>query len=387
MADIRKIRVMISSRSLTMVFGGVPLSEVRQRLLTFMEGIRWQGMPRSPGEAPVSRLVGRDQNLFDVWIHENGVGATANTSTLEMSLREINRADVILVLYTGEAGSAHSDKEIGICHAELQAALERRSELVVIVDLLPLSTSKIARDKIFRNYVDQLEVSRMQARDEASLQQCVAEILQERISRLVQRGGTVGGRKRDRGQALDWNRLDLTARQIEMRNTLIRNLSAESIVGESGQVSPLHIMEFPGGQGVAVRIDGIPAALSVAAARERVGQPFMQDHLHAHVLEGSGAPGVVHVIACHRSITETQAARMLGTPDAMSVASDFGVYVADHVQKIQIIFLAQCGDETAVALAVRRFREWLVQSGEEPRLIERAESRGRILKAVADEQT
>ena len=36
---------------------------------------------------------------------------------------------------------------------------------------------------------------------------------------------------------------------------------------------------------------------------------------------------------------------MLGTPDAMSVASDFGVYAADHVQKIQVVFLAQCSDE------------------------------------------
>lgn len=51
-----------------------------------------------------------------------------------------------------------------------------------------------------------------------------------------------------------------------------------------------------------------------------------------------------------------------------------------------MVFWAQCGDETAVALAVRRFREWLMQSGEEMRIIERAESRGRILKAVAGEQ-
>ncbi|MSM38674.1 MAG: hypothetical protein GJT30_03500 [Geobacter sp.] len=351
-----------------------------------MESIRWQGLPHIQGEEPVGRLVGRDQALFDVWIHELGVGAAANSSTLEMSLREINRADIILVLYTGEAGSAHSDEEIGICHAELQVALARRNELVVIVDLLPLSTSQVPRDISFRSYVDRLEVPRMQAQDESALQQCVAEILQERTAVLVRRGGTVGARKRDRGQALDWSRLDLTARQKEMCSALIHNLPTERIDEASGQASQLHLMKLPSGLELAVRIEAIPAALSVAAARERVGQPFMQDHLHAQVLESRGVPGVVHLIACHSGVTETQATRMLGTPDAMSVASDFGVYVADHVQKIQIVFLSQCGDETAVALAVRRFHEWLVQTGEETRLVERAKSRARILKAVADEQ-
>jgi hypothetical protein len=335
----------------------------------------------------VDGTVGRDQSLFDVWIHEDDVGRAADTTTLEMSLREINKADVILALYTGEAGTAHDDAEIGICHAELKEALEHRSELVMIVDMLPLSTSPAERDVRFREYVKRLSVPRMQANGEDSLQRIVAEALQERIAGLVKRGGSVGTRKRDRGQALDWNRLDLSARQKEMRNALIQSLSAEATASTSGQPGPLHLMELPGGQRLAARIDAIPAALSVAAARERVGQPFMQDHLHALTLVHHGVPGVIHVIACHLGVTETQATKMLGTPDAMSVASDFGVYVADHVQKIQMVFLAQCGDETAVALAVRRFREWLVQSGEEKRLIERAESRGRILETIAGEQS
>jgi hypothetical protein len=354
--------------------------------MTFLEGIRWQGQANLQGENSVGGLVGRDQALFDVWIHERDTGTSADSSTLEMSLHKIDWADIILVLYTGEAGSAHRPDEIGICHAEMQEALARRRELVVIVDVLPLSTKTAARDIAFRDYVNLLEVPRMRAQNEASLQHCVAELLQERISSLVRRGGRAGSRKRDRGQALDWNRLDMSARQSEMRSALIRNLPAERIDSASGQAVPLHLMELSDRQKLAVRIDAIPAALTVPAARERVGQPFMQDHLHARALERHKAPGVVHLIACHRGVTETQATRMLGTPEAMSVASDFGVYAADHVQKIQIVFLAQCGDETATALAVRRFREWLVQSGEEPRLVERAASRGRILKAIAGEQ-
>jgi len=373
MADIRKIRIMISSRSRTKVFGDKPLQEVREQLRTFLHSIRWQGT--LPGTQQIEGTVGRDQALFDVWIHEDDVGRPADSSTLEMSLKEINRADIILVLYTGEAGSAHGDGEIGICHAELKQALERRSELVTIIDLLPLSAGRAVRDKNFREYVARLEVPRMQVNDETELQQKVAEALQERVSELVKRGATVGIRKKDRGPALDWKSLDQAHRQGKMRQALIVALAAQDIQPEAENVRPLHQIELSPKQQLAVRIDAIPDALSVASARERVGQPFLHDHLFAGALQKNGLPGVVHIIACQKGVTETQATKMLGTPDAISVPSDFGVYAADHVQKIQIVFLAQCSDETAVALAVRRFREWLRQSGEEEKLMAQAASR------------
>lgn len=41
MAVFRKIRVMISSRSVVQVFGDTSLKEVRKRLRTFLHGIRW----------------------------------------------------------------------------------------------------------------------------------------------------------------------------------------------------------------------------------------------------------------------------------------------------------------------------------------------------------
>ena len=61
--------------------------------------------------------------------------------------------------------------------------------------------------------------------------------------------------------------------------------------------SPLQLVGMPGGQRLAARIDAGPAALSVAVDRERVGQPFLQDHPNANVLDRNGGPGVIHVIA------------------------------------------------------------------------------------------
>jgi hypothetical protein len=63
----------------------------------------------------------------------------------------------------------------------------------------------------------------------------------------------------------------------------------------------------------------------------------------------------VHVIACHKGVTENQAVGLLGFPDATIVTPAFGVYVADNVQKIQLILLANCRDESSTRYAVQRF--------------------------------
>ena len=77
---------------------------------------------------------------------------------------------------------------------------------------------------------------------------------------------------------------------------------------------------------------GIPAALAAATAREMVGQPFLKDHAYVDLprrRREKPAAGPVHLIACRKTVTEAQAMRQLGFPDATIVKADFGVYVAD----------------------------------------------------------
>jgi hypothetical protein len=130
-------------------------------------------------------------------------------------------------------------------------------------------------------------------------------------------------------------------------------------------------------------VDAIPAAWSTPAARELVGQPFQHDHEHVEALQQKGIVGPLHLIACHRGVTEAQALRMLGTPDAVAVTSDFGVFVADRVSKVQVALFANCLDESAVQSAVRYWREWLTLSDEGSRLLKRARARRDIVQAVA----
>lgn len=374
MAEIEKIRVMVSSRSLVNVFESQEsLSAVRTRLQAFLHSIRW---------STERDVVGRQESMFNVWIHEDETGLNTRRSTFQISLDEINRADVVLVLYTGEAGSVSPGSTLGICHAELQAAISRRPEIVFMLRLLPLSPAPGESGGAFRAYVESQSLFQKDVSSELELHTAVAAMMQNVVARLVARGARAGSRKLDRGEALEWNRMNLADRREVMRKSLARQLCATPLAA-----GPHPLFSMPlAGEKVLVRVDAIPAAASEPAARELVGQPFLRDHLHAGLLATEQLLGPIHVIACHRGITESQAMRMLGTPDSMVVASDFGIFAADHVQKIQVALLARCSDENATAVAVRRFTEWLQQSGEGQGVVERARSRRRILDAVAAEQ-
>jgi hypothetical protein len=132
---------------------------------------------------------------------------------------------------------------------------------------------------------------------------------------------------------------------------------------------------------------GIPAALTVATAREMVGQPFLKDHTYVQLSHrrGKQPAGPVHLIACQKTATEAQAMRQLGFPDATIVKADFGIYVADDVQKIQMMFLAHCRDKVTTQDAAGKLFDWLESSGEAARLAERAEGRRKIVRAILDQ--
>lgn len=362
MADIPRLRVMLSSRAMTPVFGGEPLTTLRQALKAQLEGVRIGG-----------------HQPFEVWIHEDDP-APAGRSILEGSLDEISRADVVLVLYTGEAGSAEADGGIGICHAELQEALARRRDVVSVIALDPLVPPAAERDRQFQAFVTRRRLIHTRVQDRDGLFDNALRLLLQRFVELAKRGARPSGRRVDQGAALDWARLDLPGRAAAMREALVEALGGDAV--EQGVLYTLNTSGLAPAR-LLLRVDAIPAALGVAAARERVGQPFYTDHLCAGLLEAEGAIGPIHLVACHRGVTESQALRLLGTSNAVAVASEFGVFAAEDVMQTQVVLLAQCVDAGAVMLALRRFLEWLDREGEAANLLRRARARQAIVRAIA----
>jgi hypothetical protein len=132
---------------------------------------------------------------------------------------------------------------------------------------------------------------------------------------------------------------------------------------------------------ILTRIDAVPAAMSVAAARELVGQPFLRDHELVGLLDDRVGP--LHLIAVHGGVTEAQAIRQLGSPDATIVPTDFGVYVADEIQKVQMIFLARCIDGPSIRARVQTLLDWLRLTAEGDRLAARAAGRKELVTLMA----
>lgn len=377
MADFKKIRVMISSRCTSLVADNgkqVEMTVVRKRLRETLTE---------------EKLLGHE--LFDVWISDDHADQSQGyTETAwEKSLEEVRKSDIVLALYTGEAGWAPHEGEIGICHAEFQEVWNNghaRLKVVRVLGSKPKgrkSKAEAKQDKNFQEYFTSLNPTSPDAHSADEIVERSLEGVREVTAGLVKLGVREARKGRYAyGTALDWSRLDFATRKHEMEKALASAL-------EDFGANPVQdgwAWTLGDGEAVLTVLHGLPAAFGVAAARELVGQPFLKDHTYDRT-DGAGVElaGPVHLVACLKTISESQAMRQLGFPDATIVATEFGVYVVDPVQKIQMIFLANCRDATTTRHALTRLVEWLDMTGEEGNLVKRAQGRKRIADAISEE--
>jgi hypothetical protein len=372
MAASSKIKVMISSRCNDPFPAGATttLTDIRRELKTEIEA---------------AELFGK--KLFEVWINEETPPKGGTWDSWDVCLQAVADCDILLVVSNGNAGWAKDAGGIGICHAELMTGLSTAPGKVWLVSLPPVSSKKAdeaARNKRFQEYVNAQNLFRGGAITTiADLRARVREALHDAVLTLTERGVRESSKgKFHSGEALDWSRRDFAARQQAMIRVLRESLNGRN---KAADIDPAVSVPLAG-KPICFLPSGIPAALTVAAAREMVGQPFLRDHETFPVLSAHKAVGPVHLIACHKTVTEAQAVRLLGFPDATVVSAPFGVYVADDVQKIQIILIANCRDETTTRHGVQRLFDWLEQTGEADRLAQRAQSRTNIIKAISAER-
>lgn len=371
MGSASKIRVMLSSRcnDLFPDKGKTRLSGIRRTLKKEIEA---------------QKVLG--QTIFEVWINEDAPPADATNDSWEACLQAVRDCDVLIVLSNGNAGWAKTGGDIGICHAEYAEglALTRGKVRLVALPWGPLiNGDQGERDQRFRDELNRQAAFRGgEVTTIDDLKTRVFEALADAVIVLTQRGVMSSASSRfGMGQALDWTRLDFGARKREMEKVLRGALASQPGAVVMGEDVALPL----GGKTIGVVVHAIPAAFTVAAAREMVGRPFLRDHERTGLLKK--AQGPVHLIACHRGATETQARALLGFPDAIVVSDLFGIYVADEVQKVQFAFLANCRDDAQTRHALQRFLEWLEQSGEAQQLAARATSRANIVRAIATENT
>lgn len=374
MAKPSKLRVMISSRCddhFPSNPKGRKLSEIRKDLKQELEALKIFGTV-----------------VLEVWINEEAPPQGGTWDSWDVCLQAVKDCDVLIALSNGNAGWAQNGGDIGICHAELMTGLSNAPAKVRLISLGNVATSKTAagnRNKRFQSFVASQNLFRGgTVSTEADLIRRVQEAVRHAIIALAQAGVRDSSKGRfHSGAALDWSRLDFKTRQIEMRSVLRDAMRQRSGSSEDGD----HLFLKLSGVDVLCVPTAIPAALTVSAAKEMVGQPFLQDYRLSKALSKGKKKlgGPIHVIACHKTATEAQASRLLGFPDAIVVNAPFGVFVADNVQKVQFAFIVNCRDESTTRHGAQRFFEWMTQTGEDKLVARRAEARARIVAAIAKE--
>jgi hypothetical protein len=370
MAKSSKIRVLLSSRNKDRfpAADGEPLTRIREALKTEIEAFELFGEP-----------------VFEVWINEHEPPAGADQDLWAECLDQVRDADVVIALTNGYAGWVGPSGDVGICHAELMEAYNAAPGKLRVISLGKAAGGTAAerrRNAEFQKYLDSRNLfSGPQVNTVEELSATVKRALRAAVVSLAQSGVIEAGRGRGYlGDALDWTRMDFRRRKAAMEAVL-----QQAMARQPGAV-PQHdkVVATLAGKKVLLVPHAIPAALSVAQAKEMVGRPFLKDHELLELLPKNGG-GPVHVIACHKTATETQATALLGFPDAIVATPPFGVYVADPMQKIQFVFIVNCRDSTTTRFGVQRFFEWLETAKEAEPMAQRALARARIVGAIARE--
>ncbi len=322
------------------------------------------------------------RQVFDVWIHEDESNASAVLNNWEACLEKARRADVFLMLYNGRAGWLGAGNPVqdgvGICHAELSEAYNKAPVKVRSIQFRPLVEAKPdSPDEAFQKYVKARKIPGAQVKTGEDALKRAEELAAAIVLGLAREGvGVNSSGSFYAGEALEWSRMSFDGRRAAMTAAtleLLREPGEPTQPKTEGNVAAIDLR----GTVIGFVCDSIPASMATAAARELVGQPFLHDYRHTADWDNA-VQGPVHVIACRKSVSETQALRQLGFPDAIVVSAPFGVYVADDVQKIQMAFISNCRDETTTQEKTQSFLNWLNDHGEARYLVQRAKDRRQI---------
>lgn len=370
MSQNRYIQVMISSRN-SSNFDGKSLTEIRTILKKVIEE---------------EELFGRE--IFKVWINEDEPPQSFDETIWNRCLKQVREADIVIVLYNGEAGWLRENDTIGICHGEVLEAVNVARGKVWGLTLESTENKECSEkeeeaNKRFKKFITEQQLFSKSVNSIDSLKDTVKNTLTDAVINLMSNGvREVSRNKGNHGESLIWKNMNYDKRSQSIVRSIKESIETKGTGVNDGKN---YFLEFDN-QKILVIIHAIPDTLSIASAREKVGQPFLQDFkMSDTVILDENIIGPIHIIGCHKSVTETQTRNILGFPDATILKDSFGIYVADNIQKIQMIFIEKCSDSNSIRNGFQGFLEWLTRTSEVDNLILRAKSRKNIITAIAEE--
>lgn len=370
MSQNKYIQVMISSRNST-IFDQKQLSETRINLKKMIEN---------------ENLFGK--KMFKVWINEDEPPQSFDETIWDKCLKQVREADIVIVLYNGEAGWLRENDTIGICHGEVLEAVNvaRGKVWGLTLNSTEKESYSAKEDKAnarFKKFIEEQQLFSKSVNSVNSLENAVKNTLIDAVINLMSNGvREVSRNKGNHGESLIWKNMNYEKRSQSIIKSIKESIETKGTGFNDGKN---YFLEFDN-QKILVIVHAIPDTLSIASAREKVGQPFLHDFKMSDIFSADeNIIGPLHIIGCHKSVTETQTRNILGFPDATILKDSFGIYVADNIQKIQMIFIEKCSDSHSIRLGFQSFLEWLNRTSEVDNLLLRSKSRKNIIITIANE--
>lgn len=367
----RTIEVMVSSRTGTALVDGTTLSELRRRIKASLQAI----LARPDGD-----------NRVSVWINEDSEAVEGSSDWYDESMDRVRDAAIVLVLFSGDAGSVSQGRALGICHAELQAAIGDAPTKIRAIDVRRLlAPDAEARGARHDSFVAAFESRQWLTRRPTSVEAAVSDAVDAVAAAIVELAlsGVTAARRGQRavGAALDWRRMTFAGRKSAMEEAIVAALlkAGGKRVGRTGTLVRVAI----GGEDVLLVAGAAPEGLSLAASRELVGQPHRNDHVLVDRI--GDALGPVHLLACPAGVTAQQMRTLMGATELVTAVTSTGIWAADTISRGQVLALRDCIDATAVQIQLEAAFEWLRQSGEDAELIKRARRRRAIVEQIASD--
>ena len=323
--------------------------------------------------------------LIDVRINEE-FASDGSMDSYEKCLQEVSDADFTISIYNGAAGWAPPGIDMGICHAELDRALNISEKKTAIIDVSAFYNIKEkdkgekARNENFKQYLNVInrftnplkldEDKKTEEGYREQLLKSIKSILYSHILDRIKMANLYYDITSNNRISLDWKKMKYSERDQRICK-ILKDLTDKDV-------------DF---NGYCVSVSSIPDNMSVSDAKAYTGRPFLKDHSLISVpKKGKAEYGPIHFIGVYGNATEIQTKNLIGYPDLSVITGEFGLYVWEQNTHIQLIFLTGCKTPSALKSNYLLFQNWSKTTRELKKISKRAEARYHILKSINEAQ-
>jgi len=326
------------------------------------------------------------EKLFDIRINED-FGADTSLDSYNTCLEEVRNSDFTIAIYNGAAGWAPPGIDFGICHSELDTAINISEKKIAIIDVTsnyrinPTKKPEKTRNSVFAKYLKdynkftnplKLKTSdRNEIGYKTTLLNSIRTIISNHLKQRISIANLYYNISANNKVSLDWKKM-----KYRDRDKLITDIISDLVLKD------VSINSF------VTNISSIPDNMSVSDAKAFTGRPFLKDHeLITVAKKRKEVYGPIHIVGVYGNATEIQIKNLIGFPDLSVIVGEFGLYVWEQNTHIQLIFLTGCKTPSALKSKYLLFQNWANSTKEIKNIEKRAEARFHILKSILEAES